>query len=136
MRRLRTITLWTGTLLRVLIAAAFVVSARWQVAAQAGKVCVYVMVGSILVLLDDPLTIPVVVDGHSFGLAHWTMWPADGQWFIEFPIYAPFAAVAIPTLLAWRFWPKPVKPGHCECGYDLTGNTSGVCPECGAEVQA
>jgi hypothetical protein len=20
---------------------------------------------------------------------------------------------------------------HCQCGYDLTGNTSGVCPECG-----
>jgi predicted amidophosphoribosyltransferase len=24
------------------------------------------------------------------------------------------------------------KPGHCQhCGYDLTCNTSGVCPECG-----
>jgi len=23
-------------------------------------------------------------------------------------------------------------PGHCDwCGYDLTGNTSGTCPECG-----
>lgn len=21
--------------------------------------------------------------------------------------------------------------GHCDCGYDLTGNLSGVCPECG-----
>ena len=27
--------------------------------------------------------------------------------------------------------------GECvRCGYDLTGNTSGVCPECGVEVQA
>ena len=26
-------------------------------------------------------------------------------------------------------------PGHCQkCGYDLTGNVSGVCPECGTEV--
>src|SRR4051794_21950994 len=26
-------------------------------------------------------------------------------------------------------------PGRCRgCGYDLTGNTSGVCPECGAPV--
>lgn len=25
--------------------------------------------------------------------------------------------------------------GHCEhCGYDLTGNVSGVCPECGREI--
>ena len=23
-------------------------------------------------------------------------------------------------------------PGHCQhCGYDLTGNESGICPECG-----
>ncbi len=31
-RRLRTFTLWTGSLLSLLIAAAFVVSARWLVA--------------------------------------------------------------------------------------------------------
>ncbi len=31
---------------------------------------------------------------------------------------------------------RPVPSGHCrECGYDLTGNVSGVCPECGVEVQ-
>lgn len=23
------------------------------------------------------------------------------------------------------------QPGHCSCGYDLTGNVSGRCPECG-----
>ncbi|HPM24999.1 MAG TPA: hypothetical protein PLP66_13915 [Phycisphaerae bacterium] len=29
--------------------------------------------------------------------------------------------------------PRP--HGHCpKCGYDLTGNTSGVCPECGGAV--
>jgi len=28
------------------------------------------------------------------------------------------------------------KPGHCtKCGYNLTGNTSGVCSECGAAVR-
>ena len=26
---------------------------------------------------------------------------------------------------------RPVPPGHCrQCGYDLTGNTSGRCAEC------
>jgi rubrerythrin len=32
-----------------------------------------------------------------------------------------------------------VKPGtsHCtNCGYNLTGNTSGKCPECGSRVQS
>lgn len=32
--------------------------------------------------------------------------------------------------------PVTWKPGQCRCGYDLTGNTSGVCPECGAAVLA
>lgn len=26
------------------------------------------------------------------------------------------------------------RASHCPCGYDLTGNTSEICPECGAEV--
>ena len=29
-----------------------------------------------------------------------------------------------------------VEPGHCSCGYNLTGNESGTCPECGVEVRA
>jgi len=34
--------------------------------------------------------------------------------------------------LVLRFWREP---GRCRrCGYDLTGNVSGVCPECGVEV--
>ena len=36
------------------------------------------------------------------------------------------------TVRAWRRHP----PGHCQsCGYNLTGNTSGVCPECGIDLK-
>ena len=39
---------------------------------------------------------------------------------------------------AYKHWrPQLVRPAPSNlcrnCGYDLTGNTSGVCPECGAE---
>lgn len=37
-------------------------------------------------------------------------------------------------LLTWRL---EHGPGKCSnCGYDLTGNTSGVCPECGTRIAA
>lgn len=39
--------------------------------------------------------------------------------------------------LFWRDWKQPKhEPGkNCiECGYDLTGNMSGVCPECGGKI--
>lgn len=37
--------------------------------------------------------------------------------------------------LAWIGRTPPPTPGYCACGYDLTGNESGVCPECGTELQ-
>ena len=41
-----------------------------------------------------------------------------------------FAPAMIAALLLLR---RPaIPPGHClRCSYDLTGNVSGVCPECG-----
>jgi hypothetical protein len=45
----------------------------------------------------------------------------------------------IPALAAWYLWDRPRElrrerraKGLCvRCGYDLRGNVSGVCPECG-----
>ena len=46
------------------------------------------------------------------------------------PLWLPLAAIAIPMLLLCRSSRWPI--GRCQkCGYDLTGNVSGVCPECG-----
>ena len=81
MHRLRPFILITGTLLCVLIAAAFITSGSWML-----------------------------------------------------PLCPVFAAALLVTLLVWRFVPMPVRPGHCECGYNLTGNTSGMCPDCGREA--
>ena len=54
---------------------------------------------------------------------------------VHMPLWVPFLVVAVPT--AFLFWRdrRRVLPGHCQkCGYNLTGNVSGVCPECGEEV--
>ena len=47
------------------------------------------------------------------------------------PLWIPFLALAIPTAFLWRRDRRP-PPNHCQsCGYNLTGNVSGVCPEGG-----
>ncbi len=41
------------------------------------------------------------------------------------------------TLVSWRYW-RELDPldGCCvQCGYDLCGNKSGICPECGTGVR-
>lgn len=77
-------------------------------------------------------------------------------WFLEDPvtpngvlatIYSPgskhlvvislgwlFCVLGIVSLTASRLSRRP-RRGHCrKCDYDLTGNTSGICPECGTKI--
>lgn len=75
------------------------------------------------------------------------------------PILGPFFAIVVPGLLGLAAGTHTVRysirrgnvrsfrptrepnnrrfqPGHCQnCSYDLTGNVSGICPECGTEVK-
>ena len=137
-RRLRTFALWAGATLSVLIAAAFVASAWcWiviQVPWRHGP-ALYLIAGSASVVADEMLSIPVLIERSSLGLSRWNDWGGELWVYLDVPLYAVFAAVAVPTLLVWRFSPKPVDPGCCRCGYDLTGNESGTCPECGIAVR-
>jgi hypothetical protein len=51
------------------------------------------------------------------------------------PIVVLLSAVPVYWLVSRQPRPKPVIPGQCPaCGYDLTGNVSGTCPECGGKV--
>ena len=105
-RRLRTFTLWTGTLLCVLIGAAFVVSAWWWFV-----VPLRTPYGTSIRLVAREVRFSrgtgSEVVRHGMGLILWNSWYFSGT-SLEIPLYAVFAAVAVPTLLVWRFWPKPV----------------------------
>jgi hypothetical protein len=52
--------------------------------------------------------------------------------------YWSIETVLLIVPLLWSWWRLKrrmlIRAGHCRCGYDLTGNTSGVCPECGAPI--
>ena len=64
---------------------------------------------------------------------------STGFWVLTacVPTWAPFAVVGIATFYSFRsaiFNRK--QRGHCPtCHYNLTGNTSGICPECGTACQ-
>lgn len=52
--------------------------------------------------------------------------------FVRVPLWAPLLASAVLTAMLWRRERRLPPPGHCrKCGYDLTANTTGICPECG-----
>ena len=54
-------------------------------------------------------------------------------WEVAFPLWAlALLTGALPAARLYRRTRFRRRPGQCaECGYDLTGNVSGVCPECG-----
>lgn len=62
--------------------------------------------------------------------------PAEGMYLDPYvrmsPIFWFLFGVSFGLAIAFWVQRKPQLPGHCEnCGYDLSGNISGRCPECG-----
>lgn len=57
-----------------------------------------------------------------------------GSWTEHvYPLWTPFAVFAVSASLLAGFRRERVPDGQCRsCEYDLTGNSSGRCPECGA----
>jgi hypothetical protein len=50
---------------------------------------------------------------------------------LRVPIWLPLMVSTSAAVFLWRSG-RRTPGGHCEkCGYDLTGNVSGRCPECG-----
>ncbi|OWY70390.1 hypothetical protein B7486_16510 [cyanobacterium TDX16] len=72
--------------------------------------------------------------GFSARLRGWFMFPrgmGTGSTFIPFGL--PVAILAAVSWFTLRKARRRIAEGHCvQCGYDLTGNTSGRCSECGA----
>lgn len=56
-------------------------------------------------------------------------------YWVELPVWC----LLLPTVTitaVYCYLDRRRPKGHCQdCGYDLTGNESGVCPECGTKVE-
>ena len=59
---------------------------------------------------------------------------ANAWWVVNVPLWIPLGVAGVPAVILWRRDRRP-NSGHCACGYDLTGNQSGTCPECGIEAR-
>lgn len=64
----------------------------------------------------------------------WSRWSTlDISLWFAFALFAPYPILAFirGPLRRWR----RRRIGHCvKCGYDLQGNESGICPECGTSI--
>ena len=73
---------------------------------------------------------PLGVTDGATGLRYWVR-----QRFGSVALWLPLVIVASATLLMFWIDRRRIPPGHCRrCGYDLTGNTSGICSECGTMI--
>ncbi len=55
---------------------------------------------------------------------------------VTVPLWTPILAFGIPAACLSASHRRRPAGGHCvECGYNLTGNVSGRCPECGTAVK-
>jgi hypothetical protein len=53
------------------------------------------------------------------------------------PLLIPLVVLTVVTTHLWFRDYRRFQPGHCrKCGYNLTGNVSGRCPECGEQMRA
>ncbi len=137
--RARRVVKWAGLLCCVLLVAAWGVSLFWYFG--------YVGVTGIRYLAQGGAYITHHPPGSQTGIG-WKFqrvefgcmwWPAHrvdfglSKWWI--PLWIPLLLAGLPTAWLWMRGRRP-PPGYCmECGYNLTGNVSGVCPECGTEIE-
>ena len=119
-------------------------SRTWRVLKWAGVVACLLIVA----LYAATGTHTVVVDFYHFDVGLLGAGPFDdilwlrtqgrsGPWFrcLELPLVSLCPLVAIPTAYFWWLDRRRLPPGHCQnCGYNLTGNVSGTCPECGTTL--
>ena len=146
---MRTIVRWAGTAACMLLALMFAASLKWQFW------CAFTLSdriglgsGGFVIILGDVTN----KDATRLWMMpnDWNWIPAIKPYFEEIgrtqlrpgtpvyrtydlgiPLWIPFLMIAVPTAWLWYLDRRRPAPGKCRCGYDLTGNTSGRCPECG-----
>lgn len=72
---------------------------------------------------------------YGLGPPFWSSVPNRGFWALGIPFWIQLIVIGAPTALLWRRDRRRILPGNCACGYDLRGNVSGRCSECGTVLR-
>ena len=74
--------------------------------------------------------------GIRRGEDHWDYRPWQARFFVDVPLW-PIWVLLVPVTVIMYRRDRPAPPGLCQnCGYNLTGNVSRRCPECGKAVSS
>jgi hypothetical protein len=148
----RPVLKWAGTVVCVLLVAVFAVSMRYQVDWKNRDASVHLSfwAGHIIfnsygyarpkasdpgwkafrIQAPDPFWRRAAVPFRPLGV-YWS----GGRVSLQCPLWVPFVLGAATTAVLWWRDRRRIPQGHCrKCGYDLTGNVSGRCPECGTII--
>ena len=141
--RVRRVVKWGGTGLCALIVIAWVVS-TWRTVTYATigrpRYAVNLDAGGLYCVRIPNPPRSLKPGWHMYPRQGPMLWKPDWDWYrslqgVRIPFWLPLLLLLVPLALLWRRG-QQVPPGHCHtCGYDLTGNVSGRCPECGTPVE-
>jgi hypothetical protein len=151
--RLHRIAKWIGLVACVVLVALFVVSAPYWIEYwfnygrhvgnfACGGGCVTVVWNVRPQLFGASRLLPMWLVHRRTSSDIWVWWPfLDarflGGYLIRLPVWMPLAVFGPLTALLWYRDRRRPMPGHCrKCDYDLRGNVSGICPECGLKIAA
>lgn len=134
---------YMGSIVSLCIVVAFFLSLvraygyRWTKAAlyiNYGQVCIAVIRDRNLGDMPTPHGKLWQPSGEMAGMWSLPRWDARGMVVLWIPLWFPFLIIVIPSLAVMCLGRRKRVFGCEECSYDLTGNVSGVCPECGTKI--
>ncbi len=136
---------WTGFAACVMFLLIGTVGFRWGVGYfyEGGQVLV---AGGGVLVAHQPNVDTLGLRAFTFSAPKRPLWQRVRGffWVPRIERHAVWVPLGLPLLLTMTvtvilFWQdrRRIDPGHCQqCGYNLTGNVSGKCPECGNPCRA
>ncbi len=126
-------------IIAILVAVVWVASIRWSAFAANPLWGVGIGRGVLFIVKGETfIERGLYFERHEMPF-HWKLnWRQafPGEWSLEIPLWVPLAVVIFAAVILGRR-PRVISRFSCtNCNYNLTGNVSGICPECGKEIKS